>query len=125
MKTLGYIRYPFRSSSSIARPSNSADSAFRVFSISTGLACLPGRSVIGFSPFRIFFCNAFGHPPGGWPRLPFIMSMTESGNDTSRSGSSTSARVRPWLTIISAMSPTTLDEGVTLTMSPNIRFTSA
>ena len=32
--------------------------------------------------------------------------------------------VRPWATIISAMSPTTLDDGVTLTMSPNSRLTS-
>ena len=29
------------------------------------------------------------------------------------------------VTIMIAMSPTTLDDGVTLTMSPNIRFTSA
>ena len=33
--------------------------------------------------------------------------------------------VRPCATIISAMSPTTLEDGVTLTMSPNIWFTSA
>ena len=43
----------------------------------------------------------------------------------SRSGSSTSARVRPPETITRAMSPTTFDVGVTFTMSPNIRFTSA
>ena len=53
------------------------------------------------------------------------MSITLSGKATSTAGSSTSARVRPWETITRAMSPTTLDEGVTLTMSPNMRFTSA
>ena len=42
----------------------------------------------------------------------------------SLAGFSTSATVRSWLTIISAMSPTTFDDGVTLTMSPNIRLTS-
>jgi hypothetical protein len=81
--------------------------------------------VKGVSPLRIFFWIASGQPPGGWPRLPFIMSTTDSGKATSRSGFSTSARVRPWLTIISAMSPTTFDDGVTFTMSPNMRFTSA
>jgi phosphoribosylaminoimidazole-succinocarboxamide synthase len=35
------------------------------------------------------------------------------------------ARLSPWLTIISAMSPTTLEDGVTFTISPNIWFTSA
>ncbi len=30
-----------------------------------------------------------------------------------------------WLTIINAMSPTTFDDGVTFTISPNIRLTSA
>ena len=35
------------------------------------------------------------------------------------------ARVSPEATIISARSPTTFDDGVTLTMSPNRRFTSA
>ena len=53
------------------------------------------------------------------------MSTTLSGKATSTPGSSTCSRVSPCATIISAMSPTTLDDGVTLTMSPNIRFTSA
>ena len=42
----------------------------------------------------------------------------------SLAGFSTSATERSWLTIISAMSPTTLEDGVTLTMSPNIMLTS-
>ncbi len=85
----------------------------------------PGRVVSGASPFSTFFCKAAGQPPGGWPRLPFIMSTTESGKATSTEGSSTCWRDRPCATIISAISPTTLELGVTLTMSPNIRFASA
>jgi hypothetical protein len=80
---------------------------------------------MGVSPLSTLRTIPSGNPPGGWPRLPRIMSITLSGKATSVSGSSTSARVRPWLTIISAMSPTTLDDGVTLTISPNIWFTSA
>ena len=43
----------------------------------------------------------------------------------SRLSSSTSAAESSCVTIISAMSPTTFEEGVTLTMSPNRRFASA
>ncbi len=54
------------------------------------------------------------------------MSATiDAGKATSVSGSSTSRRSRPAETITSAMSPTTFEVGVTLTMSPNISFTSA
>ena len=81
--------------------------------------------VIGSLPFSTFFCSAFGKPPGGWPSSPAKNPTTESGNATSRAGSSTSARVRPDDTIASAMSPTTFDDGVTFTMSPNIWLTSA
>ena len=82
-------------------------------------------SVIGASPFSTLRCSASGQPPGGWPRLPFIMSITLSGKLTSTPGSSTCRGVRCWATIISAISPTTFDEGVTLTISPNIWFASA
>ena len=106
-------------------PSSISDSFARSASKSTGSRCAPGRSVIGTSPFSTLAWIAWGQPPGGWPRLPRIMSTTESGKDMSRSGFVTSSGVRFWDTIISAMSPTTLDDGVTLTMSPNMRFTSA
>ncbi len=100
-------------------------SASRAASRSTGPACRPGRSVIGASPLSTFFWIALGQPPGGCPRSPRIMPTTLSGKDTSTAGSSTCARLNPCETIIRAMSPTTLEEGVTFTMSPNIRFTSA
>ena len=45
--------------------------------------------------------------------------------DVAVAGSVTSAGFRSWLTINSAMSPTTLEDGVTLTISPNISFASA
>jgi len=56
---------------------------------------------------------------------PWKNWTTDSGNAISTSGSSTLARVSPLVTIISAMSPTTFEEGVTLTRSPNMSFTSA
>jgi hypothetical protein len=45
---------------------------------------------------------------------------TEAGKEIPRRRSMTSAGVSPCVTIISAMSPTTLDDGVTLMMSPNM-----
>jgi hypothetical protein len=61
----------------------------------------------------------------GRPRSPCIVCTTDSGNATSKFGSSTCSRVSPLETISNAMSPTTFEEGVTLTMLPNISLTSA
>ena len=81
--------------------------------------------MIGLAPFSTFRWIASGQPPGGWPSSPFIICTTESGKAMSRAGSSTSAAESSCVTIISAMSPTTFEEGVTLTMSPNSWFASA
>ena len=70
-------------------------------------------------------CSSAGKPPGGWPSRPSKNSTTVSGNASSRSGSSTSSGVRLLATMNSAMSPTTFEVGVTLTMSPNSWLTSA
>jgi hypothetical protein len=51
--------------------------------------------------------------------------MTDSGKVSSWARSVTERASRPCLTIQIAMSPTTFDDGVTLGMSPNSRFTSA
>ena len=56
---------------------------------------------------------------------PRNSDTTDSGNATSTAGFSTSAAVSALVTIMIAMSPTTFDEGVTFTMSPNISFTCA
>ncbi len=85
----------------------------------------PGRTVMGASSFSTFAWMAGGKPPGGWPRSPRMRPTTDSGKDTSVSGSSTSARVSPAETMARAMSPTTFEVGVTLMISPNMAFTSA
>ncbi len=54
---------------------------------------------------------------------PRNSATTDSGKATSVAGSSTSSAVSPLVTIMIAMSPTTFDDGVTLTMSPNISLT--
>ena len=86
---------------------------------------LPDDPANGAAPFSTLFCSSFGNPPYGCPSSPRNMDTTDSGNAISRVGSSTASRSSPLVTIISAMSPTTLDVGVTLTMSPNMSFTSA
>ena len=69
--------------------------------------------------------SALGKPPGGCPSRPSKSSTTLSGKASSRSGSSVSSGVRLFATRNRAMSPTTFDVGVTFTMSPKSRFTSA
>ena len=77
--------------------------------------------MIGASPFSAFFCSAFGQPPDRLTEIA-MQHLDDRGRegDVARLGSSTSFAVRPCATIISAMSPTTLEDGVTLTMSPNM-----
>ena len=85
----------------------------------------PGRAVIGVSPFSTFFCSADGHPPGRLAEVAahHLHDRFGEGDVFQRVGGV--ARVSPEATIISARSPTTFDDGVTLTMSPNRRLTSA
>ncbi len=65
-----------------------------------------------------------GKPSGGKPTSPRNSATTDSGKAISRAGSITSAADRSLATIISAMSPTTLEVGVTLVTSPNSLLTS-
>ncbi len=97
----------------------------RSSSRSTGSSREPGRTVTGSRDFSTFFCSACGNPPGGWPSSPANSDTTDSGNAMSISGSRTSSMLVSEVTIISAMSPTTFDDGVTLTMSPKAMLTSA
>ena len=92
---------------------------------SAGGRLAPGRPVIGLRPRSTRFCSFSGKPPGGSPSRPSKNSTTDSGNANSRGPSITSAGVRLLATMNRAMSPTTFEVGVTLTMSPNIRLTSA
>ena len=54
-----------------------------------------------------------------------MKSITDSGKVSSSARSLTARASSFCLTIQIAMSPTTFDDGVTLGMSPNRRFTSA
>ena len=124
MYTFGYISHEANSASLIGRGIFACSSA-RFASRSTGGSTEPGRTASGSAPASTFFCSAGGKPPTGWPMSPRNRDTTDSGNATSTSGSSTSSRLSPLVTIMIAMSPTTFDDGVTLTMSPNISLTSA
>ena len=66
-----------------------------------------------------------GSRPAAGRAGPSKNSTTLSGKASSRVGSSTSSGVRLLATRNRAMSPTTFDDGVTFTMSPKSRLTSA
>src|SRR5699024_1535024 len=83
----------------------------------------PGRSSILSRPFRIISCNRFGNPPYGCPIYPWKNSMTEAGKSIYSPRSYISSSVKLFCTINKAISPIILEEGVTLTTSPNISFT--
>ena len=73
---------------------------------------LPGVTEHGFE-------HSFGQPPIGSPSPPLSMSMTLSGKPVEPgSRFTTSAGLMPRVKRKSAMSPTTLLDGVTFTMSP-------
>ena len=104
----------------------SAAAFSRAAARSAGGRSLPGRSVDRRAgPCRTRSWSTGGNPPGGWPSRPSNSSTTLSGKASSRSGSSVSSGVRLLATRNRAMSPTTFDVGVTLTMSPKRRLTSA
>ena len=60
-----------------------------------------------------------GKPPGGVPKKPWKNSTTDTGKSRVDACSSTSRADSLLATMNCAKSPTTLDEGVTLTMSPH------
>src|ERR1700731_3880216 len=74
-----------------------------------------------------YFLQLFRQPPGGTPRTPENISTTELGNETSCFSSSLrmSAGCISLAIRKRVMSPTTLLDGVTFTMSPKSWFTSA
>ena len=110
---------------SVAARPNFSSSFLRSAARSSGATLRPGRVVSGFWPLSTFFWMPSGQPPSGRPRSPRIICTTDSGNATSKSGSSTCSFVSPLDTISIAISPTTFDDGVTFTMLPNISLTSA
>ena len=97
-------------------PSPSAASCSGVSSVRRGLAWRPGRALVR---------NGSGQPPGGSPSSPLRKPMTESGMSYFCGSSSKSAGSAPAPTSASARSPTTLDDGVTLTTLPRMRLAAA
>ena len=87
-----------------------------VSSVVRGLACRPCRALVR---------NGSGQPPGGSPSSPSRKPITESGMSYFVGFSSKSAGSAPAPTSASARSPTTLDDGVTLTRLPRMRFAAA
>ena len=73
-------------------------------------------------PFKILDLNGSGKPPAGTPNFPFIKSSTLSGKSYCSAFSTTVFSSRPFYTKNRAKSPTTFDEGVTLTIPPKILF---
>mmetsp|Transcript_24429 Transcript_24429/g.60042 ORF Transcript_24429/g.60042 Transcript_24429/m.60042 type:complete len:262 (-) Transcript_24429:1380-2165(-) len=81
---------------------------------------LPGRLVYPWSlPFSTRVRKGSGKPPAGCPMKPCRYSTTEVGNDRVSAFSTTDVASRLLATRNCARSPTTLEEGVTLTMSPS------
>ncbi|SKU58381.1 Uncharacterised protein [Mycobacteroides abscessus subsp. abscessus] len=69
--------------------------------------------------------NGSGQPPGGSPSSPRRNPMTDSGISKRPGSEANSSALTPVPTSASARSPTTLDDGVTLTNRPSIRSAAA
>ena len=69
--------------------------------------------------------NGSGQPPGGSPSSPWRKPMTESGMSKEPGSSSNSCGSAPTATRCRARSPTTLDDGVTLTTLPRMSLAAA
>mmetsp|Transcript_5584 Transcript_5584/g.11376 ORF Transcript_5584/g.11376 Transcript_5584/m.11376 type:complete len:287 (-) Transcript_5584:1444-2304(-) len=85
---------------------------------------LPGRSVTTGRSFTMSFWMG-GKPPAGWPMLPWKKSTTESGKERVAACARTASVSRSLDTMNCARSPTTLELGVTFTMSPHTSFAIA
>mmetsp|Transcript_25339 Transcript_25339/g.59120 ORF Transcript_25339/g.59120 Transcript_25339/m.59120 type:complete len:219 (+) Transcript_25339:357-1013(+) len=119
--TFGYITDDMRSVSPIELPYLPLSSA-RAASRSSGGSDSPGRPQKTGSSFTTCDCSGCGKPPWGMPMAPWKNSTTEEGKLSVAACSCTAFSSRPLVTMNCAKSPTTLEEGVTLTMSPSSRL---
>ena len=71
----------------------------------------------------VFLSKATFIPPGGCPISPRKNSTTDCGKSSCAPCSMTDDSSKLFCTMKSAMSPTTLDDGVTLMISPNNKLT--
>uniref|UniRef100_A0A147BG97 Uncharacterized protein n=1 Tax=Ixodes ricinus TaxID=34613 RepID=A0A147BG97_IXORI len=115
--TLGYMAALITSTPLMRGPYCSNSFAFRA-SRSSGGSVWPGLPSMRTMSFRILLRRGSGNPPYGSPMYPCMNSTTELGKLSSSALSKTSWLVSLFWTMNWARSPTTLDEGVTLMMSP-------
>lgn len=90
--------------------------------VSPGL--FPSGTEGGF-PLRTLVLKGSGNPPAGTPILPFMKSYMLSGKSSFSAFSTTLSSSKLFYTMNKARSPTTLEEGVTLTISPKARLAAA
>mmetsp|Transcript_24533 Transcript_24533/g.62564 ORF Transcript_24533/g.62564 Transcript_24533/m.62564 type:complete len:251 (-) Transcript_24533:366-1118(-) len=122
--TFGYMTHDMRSVSPTLSPylalrSASAASRLRGGSSAPGRPAKTGRSL------TTCFWSGCGKPPCGTPIAPWKNSTTDDGNESESACARTAASSRLLVTMNCARSPTTLEEGVTLTMSPSRLFAAA
>eukprot|EP00906_Rhabdomonas_costata_P002782 RCo004328 len=123
--TLGYMMYDITSQSLIDfRP-------YFCFKVAVTLAKSvggrlspgrPSRRMESIRPFSTLVRIGSGKPPSGCPSSPSKYSTTLLGKDSVSAFSSTAASLSLFCTMNCARSPTTLELGVTFTMSPSRRL---
>lgn len=74
--------------------------------------------------FKTFDLKGSGNPPWGCPNYPYKYSKTDLGKFKVSAYSLTDFKSKLLVTIKLAKSPTTLEEGVTLTISPKALLAS-
>mmetsp|Transcript_9281 Transcript_9281/g.30716 ORF Transcript_9281/g.30716 Transcript_9281/m.30716 type:complete len:250 (+) Transcript_9281:485-1234(+) len=114
--TFGYMTYDIRSVSSTL--SYLALSLVMVASKSSGGRDSPGRPLKVGRSLTICVRSGSGKPPCGMPMAPWKNSTTDEGKESESACWRTVAASSLLVTMNWARSPTTLEEGVTLTMSP-------
>ncbi|KAH3659409.1 hypothetical protein OGATHE_006293 [Ogataea polymorpha] len=123
--TFGYMLYEATSHSVMELPNLDWSSSL-IFLRSNGSSSNPGLRVsFLLFPARIFVLKGSGNPPYGVPIKPSKKSSTESGKSSSEASLSTSFGESLLETMNWARSPTTLEVGVTLTISPKSMLASS
>ena len=92
---------------------------------SSGGSSAPGRPAKTGSSLTTIACIGCGKPPCGMPIAPWKYSTTLEGKESVSACARTPSSSRPLAAMNCARSPTTLDDGVTLTMSPSSRLAAA
>ena len=116
------------SANSLVGPGNSSAlsvSRVSVFSPARWSSSISAAAFFTVRPSSALVRNGSGQPPGGSPSSPERKPMTESGTSNFCGDSSNSFGSAPTATRCSARSPTTFEDGVTLTMLPRMSLAAA